>query len=368
MDPLLQGDDDFLQRRLKIEHILEVKFSGKREIMKDRNAFLVGDIGGTKTTLAVIEPAAGLRSPLAEETYPSAGYASLESLVSDFCFSHSVRVEHACFGVAGPVIGSEARITNLPWVIREEVLEDVLGLRRAKLLNDLEAVAWSLPLLGAGDLDVLNVGEPQPHGPVAIVAPGTGLGEAYLTWDGSLHRAWSSEGGHADFAPNDEFEGLLLDYLRDRFGHVSVERVCSGRGIRNIYEFLRDEGHAPVPGWLSKRLADVEDLTPVIVEAALTPHRVCEICTRTVEMFLGILGAESGNVALRVFALGGVYLGGGIPPRLLPALRSGTFMRSFTAKGRMSPFLKSVPVSVISNPKAALWGAGRWMTQSGLMS
>jgi glucokinase len=336
--------------------------------MKDRNAFLVGDIGGTKTTLAVIEPAAGVRSSLVEQTYLSAGYTSLESLVSDFCSSHSVRVDYACFGVAGPVIDRESRVTNLPWVIREEVMEEVLGLRRAKLLNDLEAVAWSLPLLGERELDVLNVGESFPHGPVAIVAPGTGLGEAYLTWDGSMHRAWSSEGGHADFAPNDEFEGLLLNYLRNRYVHVSVERVCSGRGIRNIYEFLRDEGHAPVPGWLSKRLADADDPTPVIVEAALDPHRACEICTRTVEMFLRILGAESGNVALRVFALGGVYLGGGIPPRLLPALRSGAFMRAFTAKGRMSPFMKSVPVSVITNPKAALWGAGRWMAESGLMN
>jgi glucokinase len=195
-----------------------------------------------------------------------------------------------------------------------------------------------------------------PGGAIAIVAPGTGLGEAYLVWDGSHYRACASEGGHADFAPNNQLEIDLLCYLQDRFGHVSYERVCSGQGIANIYAFLRHSGYEE-PTWLAKRLAAVDDPTPVIVNAALGAREPCRICDTALDVFASILGAETGNLALKVLSTGGVYLGGGIPPRILPVLKQDGFMKAFRHKGRLSGLLTRVPVHVILNPKTALLGA-----------
>jgi len=316
---------------------------------------LAGDIGGTKTNLAIFSSEDGPQAPLVGATFPSGDYASLGALVRDFLLLVDQEVSRASFGVAGPVVDRRAKVTNLPWEMAEELLEEELGFP-VSLLNDLEAIAYAVPFLQAEDVYVLNEGEAAPEGAIAVIAPGTGLGEAYLTWDGSRYRAYASEGGHADFAPNSSLEDDLLRYLRDRLGHVSYERVCSGPGIANIYQFLRDSGHEE-PTWLAEQLAAANDSTPIVVGAAFDDERPCRICDATLDVFISILGAEASNLALKVLATGGVYLGGGILPRIVPALREGRFMRAFRHKGRFSDLLARTPVHVILNPKAALLGA-----------
>lgn len=328
-------------------------------LKKTKKTVLAGDIGGTKTHLAIFAPESGVRAPLLQATFVSRNYASLEALAREFLSGVDTKVECASFGVAGPVVEGRARITNLPWVMDETQLADALDLASVQLLNDLEAIASAVPSLEVGDRAVLNRGSVARGGAIAVIAPGTGLGEAYLTWDGTRYRAHPSEGGHADFAPNDELETRMLLHLHRRLAHVSWERVCSGNGLPNIYGFLKDTGHAEEPDWLAGELAAADDPTAVIVNAALNPKRACRLCQSTLKMFVAILGAEAGNLALKVMATGGVFLGGGIAPRIMPALQGGIFMEAFTRKGRMSPLMKQVPVYVITNPDAALWGAAR---------
>lgn len=315
---------------------------------------LAGDIGGTKTNLAVFSSDAGPRASLAEATFPSGAYVSLEALVSEFLSRNDLKIAQASFGVAGPVVAGRAKITNLPWEMAESHLEEVLGFP-VRLLNDLESIAYAVPFLQPKDLETLNEGEVTQGGAIAIVAPGTGLGEAYLSWDGARYRAYASEGGHADFGPNNQLEINLLCYLQARLGHVSYERVCSGQGIANIYAFLKDSGYEE-PTWLAERLAAAGDPTPIIVNVALG-EEPCAICATALDVFTSILGAEAGNLALKVLSTGGVYLGGGIPPRVLPVLRQDGFMEAFQYKGRFSGLLARMPVHVILNPKAALLGA-----------
>jgi len=320
---------------------------------------LAGDIGGTKTNLAIFAPESGPRAPLVEATLPSGRYPSLEALVSDFLAQVDLKPERASFGVAGPVVAGKATITNLPWVMSETQLQTALGLSPGgvRLLNDLAAIAHAVPWLESDDLHTLNQGQAVPGGAIAVIAPGTGLGEGFLIWDGSRYRAHASEGGHTDFAPTNSLEVDLLSYLLDRFGHVSYERVCSGQGLTNIYAFLKDSGYAQEPAWLAGQLAEADDPNPVIVEAALGDERQCELCVATLEAFVSILGTEAGNMALNLLATGGVYLGGGIPPRILPALEDGLFLQEFQAKGRMSDLMTRIPDHVILNPKVALMGA-----------
>jgi glucokinase len=319
---------------------------------------IAGDIGGTKTNLAIYSPETGPRTPLAEATYPSARYPSLESLVSEFLDQVDFQIERASFGVAGPVVRGWATITNLPWKMSEIQLQEALELSSVRLLNDLDAIAHGVPFLESDDLYTLNEGQPASDGAVAVIAPGTGLGEAFLTWNGRHYQAHPSEGGHAGFAPSSPLEVELLDYLQGRYEHVSCERVCSGRGIPNIYAFLKDTGYAEEPTWLAEQLAAADDPTPVIARAALDKDRSCELCVATLNTFVSILGAEAGNLALKVLSTGGVYLGGGIPHRILPALQEDErLMRSFRQKGRMSHLLAQMPVYVILNPKVALLGA-----------
>ena len=317
---------------------------------------LAGDIGATKTVLGIFSAKAGPRVPLAEATFPSARYPSLEALVREFLGQSGQTVDRASFGVAGPVVSGRAAITNLPWAIDEARLRAALRLTSVRVVNDLDAVARAVPLLEQADKCQLTAGEPVAGGAIAVIAPGTGLGEAFLTWGGSGYRAHPSEGGHADFAPTDARQMDLLRYLQQRFGHVSYERVCSGRGLPNLYAFLKDSGVAPEPGWLAEQLAGAPDPTPVIANAALA-QVPCDLCVATLEMFVSILGAEAGNLALKVLATGGVYLGGGMPPHLLPFLKGEGFMRAFRGKGRFADLLGRVPVHVILTPRVGLFGA-----------
>lgn len=317
---------------------------------------LAGDIGGTKTALGVFSPDAGPRAPLAEATFPSARYTDLETLVREFLAQINLPVDRASFGVAGPVTGGRARITNLPWVIDEARLRNALHLSSVRLLNDLNAIAHAVPQLGDGDLFTLQAGEPDPGGSLAVIAPGTGLGEAFLSWDGARYRPHPSEGGHVNFGPANEREMGLLRYLQQRFAHVSYERVCSGIGLPNIYAYLKDAGVAGEPAWLASRLAAADDRVRVIIDAALTDPPV-DLCAGTLEMFVSILGSEAGNLTLKVLATGGVYLSGGIARRIAPALTGGRFREAFRNKGRFSDLLARVPIRVILNPKIALLGA-----------
>lgn len=321
---------------------------------------LAGDVGGTKTNLGIFSSIAGLRAPLVEATFPSRRYPSLEVLVSEFLDRAQVSVDRASFGVAGPVTGGRAAVTNLPWVIEEVRLQESLRISSVHLLNDVNALAIAIPKLESDDLFTLKGSEMVPEGTRAVIAPGTGLGEAFLTWDGDGYHVHPSEGGHADFAPTTRLEQELLQYLAKRFDHVSIERVASGRGIRNIYDFLKERDGATEPDWLRLKLAKTEDPVPVIINTALDREESCELCTGTLDLFTSILGSEAGNMALKVLAIGGVYLGGGIPPRILPSLTDDRFLEAFRCKGRFADLLSRIPIHVVLNPKAALWGAARY--------
>lgn len=321
---------------------------------------LAGDIGGTKTNLAIFSSQAGLRAPLAEATFPSGKYRCLEDIVQEFIKQVSMPVNQASFGVAGPVDDGQAAITNLPWIIEEQNIRQTLHLSSVHLINDLEAIAYAVPILEPADVHTINAGETSPGGGIAIIAPGTGLGEAYLTWDGTRYRAYPSEGGHASFAPSNDDEMGLLQYLRGHFGHVSFERVCSGSGLPNIYAYLRDSQYAVETPTIAAQLVAADDPTPVIVQAALDPDTPCSLCQATLNMFLSILGTEASNLALKILATGGIYLGGGIPPRILNTLENGRFLTAFRNKGRFSDLMSRIPVRVILNPKTALLGAARY--------
>ena len=326
--------------------------------MSHRSTFyLAGDLGGTKTNLAIISPDRGPRDPVVEATFASGAYPDLTSLVAKFLAQVQLPVQYACFGVAGPVVNGCATITNLPWRLDQVALARHWGMVTVVLLNDLVAGAYAVPHLSALDLHTLHSGVPTPNGALAVIAPGTGLGEAFLLHDGDRYRAYPSEGGHADFAPNNDFEDGLLRYLRATLGHVSWERVCSGKGIPNIYEFLKAMDFAEEPAWLTAALAQATDPTPVIVNAALHCEQPSDLCIATLNTFVSILGAEAGNLALKVLATGGLYIGGGIPPRILPLLQGERFLQAFRDKGRFAPLLEHMPVHVILNAKAALLGA-----------
>jgi glucokinase len=321
---------------------------------------LAGDLGGTKTDLAVFTAEAGARAPIAQAHYRSADFPSLESICRQFLAQTQLPVGVACFDVAGPVTGGRACITNLPWTIEERALNQALGLTSCVLLNDLEAIAYAVPHLAPDDVHTLDAGVPAEHGAIAVVAPGTGLGEAFLTWDGGRYQAHPSEGGHADFAPSGEAQIDLLRYVHARYGHVSSERVCSGIGIPNVYDYLRDSGYAAESPEIAAQLARAGDRTRFILETALDSRAPSALCRATLEMFVSILGAEAGNLALKVLATGGVYLAGGILASILPALEGGSFLQAIRGKGRFAELLAQVPIHVIVNPRVALLGAAMY--------
>ncbi len=324
---------------------------------RDEVMLLAGDIGGTKTMLALFSAESGTGSPLVEDSFPSSDFSSLEELVARFLAGSKAGISRASFGVAGPVSQGMARITNLPWDVSESRISKTLRIPEVRLINDLQALAVAVPHLADSDIFTINPGEGVAGGSIAVIAPGTGLGEAYLTLENSRYVPHASEGGHANFAPGNTSETGLLGYLQKEHDQVSVEMVCSGRGIPNIYRFLRESSPMEETPWLARKLSEVKDPTPVIIDAALDNSRPCPLCLSTLEMFVSIMGSEAGNLALKVLATGGVYLGGGIPPRILPALKTTTFMKAFSGKGRLKEIMDQMPVYVIINPKAALIGA-----------
>src|SRR5271166_5529723 len=317
---------------------------------------LAGDIGGTKTLLALYAPASGGRQPVAEAEFHSGSYPGLDTIAREFLTRQNQIAEYACFDVAGPVIGGRAHLTNLPWDMDEAALRQSLGLRRVILLNDLKAIAYAVPRLQPTELHCINAGRAEPNGPIAVVAPGTGLGEAFLVWNGSAYIACSSEGGHASFAPTDERQMGLRRYLAERFGHVSCERVCSGLGIANIYDYLREIDPSAEPAPFAAALSRAPDRTPLIAQAGLEDPAGNPLAAATLEIFVSVLGDEASNLALKVLATGGVYLAGGIPAHLLPKLMDGRLMQAFVNKGRLTDLLTSMPVNVVTT-RAALLGA-----------
>lgn len=317
---------------------------------------LAGDIGGTKTRLALFTAVGERLESLVEETFPSREHGGLDEIVRTFVSTQQVSVAHAGFGVAGPVKHGRCETTNLPWVVDARQLAGQLGIASVVLINDLEANAYGVAALEAKDFVILSQGAPDAEGNAAIIAAGTGLGEAGFYWDGAQHHPFACEGGHADFAPRNELETEMLRYLLTRFTRVSYERVLSGPGLYNIYQFLRDTGRGEEPVWLTDELRQ-QDPAATVSQAALAGRSA--LCVQALDLFAAIYGAEAGNLALKVMATGGLYVGGGIAPKIMQKLRDSTFMQAFTAKGRMQPLLEAMPVRVILNDKTALLGAAR---------
>jgi glucokinase len=320
---------------------------------------LAGDIGGTKTLLALYEPATGSRHTVAEAEFRSADYPSLEAIIREFLDREKRTADYACFDVAGPVLGGRAHLTNLPWDLEEAAMAQAIGLKRVTLLNDLKAVAYAVPHLTPDEFHTLNAGTRDEHGPIAVVAPGTGLGEAFLIWGGQGYIACSSEGGHASFAPTDPRQAVLRQHLAERLGAVSWERVLSGPGIANIYDSLRAADPGREDPDLALALKNAHDRTPLISQAGLADETGHSLAGETLGIFTDILGDEAANMALKVLATGGVYLAGGIPAHILPKLTDGRFMRAFLSKGRMSDLLRAMPVHVVTT-RAALIGAAQY--------
>jgi len=324
---------------------------------------IAGDIGGTKTDLAIYSCESGPHTPLAQTEVHSADYPSLQAMVTEFLSQVKMSVDVASFDVAGPVINGHVKTTNLPWVMDETTLVEDLHLKAAHLMNDLEAVARAVPALRAEDVITINQGEPVANGPIAVIAPGTGLGESFLTWDGSQYLAHGSEGGHSDFAPTDERQIRLLHYLLPRFGHVGVERVCSGIGVPNIYGFLRDQEKIPERAEVAESIVSAKDHTKAIMEAALDPQHPSELCLATVDLLVSILASEAGNLALKVLATGGVYMAGGIALHLVKLLQKPQFVQTFTSKGRFKDLMERMPIHLVTT-RAALVGAATFGLQS----
>jgi glucokinase len=320
---------------------------------------LAGDIGGTNARLAIIEVEKGQFRFLSEKTFSSREEPSLESALRKFLQPPLHPIKGACLGVAGPVRHGRCEATNLPWIIDAGEIARMLHLPRVHLMNDLEALAHGIAALETKDLDVLNPGVQDAEGNRAVISAGTGLGEAVLFWDGKEHRPFASEGGHADFAPRNHVEMDLLNFLLKGHARVSNERVISGKGLLNIYKFLRDTGRAEEPQWLADQMRQ-KDPPAVISENGLEGRGA--LCMESLDLFVSLYGAAAGNLALKVMATGGVYLGGGIAPRIVAKLREPVFMNAFTAKGRMKPLLQAIPVQVILNTKVALYGAALYAT------
>lgn len=321
---------------------------------------LSGDIGGTKTRLAVISVTGNQVRTERDQSYASRDYAELDELLDDF-LSAIETPGRAAFGIAGPVKGRVAHTTNLPWRIDADALQRQFGFVHCTLVNDLEATAYGLPALGTEDLLTLNTGLADASGNAAVIAAGTGLGEAGLFWDGRQYHPFATEGGHASFSPGNDLEVALLRHLQQRHQHVSWERIVSGPGLVSLYEFLLLQRCAPLPDWFQQESRQ-SDAAAAIANAALSGRD--ELCADALDWFVRLYGAESGNLALKVMSRGGLFLGGGIAPKILPRLQQGAFLDAFFNKGRMRPLLEAVPVRVVLNDRAALYGAALLASRS----
>jgi glucokinase len=322
----------------------------------ERSMILAGDTGGTKTRLALYELNGTKLCRQETETFVSRNYSSLEEIVMIFLDKHSVKVAKACFGVSGPVVNGEAKLTNLQWEpINEKKIAASTGLASVKLVNDLVATTSAIPHFSPEDLLTLYRGNPDPTNKTcAVLAPGTGLGEAFLFNHNGHYHVLASEGGHADFAPTNDLEIDLLRYLTKKYHRVSYERVLCGSGLFNIYNFLKDSGYSREPAELARRFAG-KDPSAVISRAGLDGE--FDICVKALDVFASILGAQAGNLALTMLATGGIYLGGGIPPKILPKIQEGATVASYLNKGRLSDVVKTTPLYVIRDDHAALLGA-----------
>jgi glucokinase len=313
---------------------------------------LAGDIGGTNARLAYFEPRNGNFQLVSERVFPSREHSELGEIVNQFVSDSGVHPDAACFGIAGPVRNGRVETSNLPWVIEQARLAKQIQTPSTLLINDLEASAWGIGALSASDLVALN----QVTGPVAgnqaVIAPGTGLGEAGLFWDGAQHHVFACEGGHCDFAPQNDQEIELLRYLKGRFGHVSYERILSGPGLVNVYEFLRDGGAHENPAGGPEK-ADAAAISGAAL-AGTDP-----LARQALEIWISVYGAEASNLALKIMATGGLFLTGGISPKVLPALTGPRFLEVFLAKGRLRGLIEAIPVHVVTNEKAGLLGAAR---------
>lgn len=319
------------------------------------------DVGGTSTRVARCRTAGGRLVPAEIRVYGSRAYPSLEAILQDDEAGTGFRCRYAVIGVPGPLVDGAARATNLPWVIDAAGLQAALGFSGVTLLNDVEALGHAIEGLQADDLLMIHEGRRHPDFPAALIAPGTGLGEAFLTPEGDAYRVWPSEGGHADFAPVTALELRLLAHLRKRRERVSCERVCSGPGIYTLYRFLRDEGICPEPAWLRERLASADDPVEVISRNALLGDEPADITVRAIELFLSILGAEAGNMALRCNTRGGVYIGGGVALKILPHVKPEGMAAAFRRKGRLSAVVSEIPVMLIRKADANLHGLANYV-------
>lgn len=317
---------------------------------------LAGDIGGTNARLAYFQPQNGNLRLVSERVFPSRQHSELGEIVVKFLDDSGTRPEAACFGIAGPVRNGRVETSNLPWVIEQSLLAKQIHLPATLLINDLEASAWGIGALSAADLVPLNTVSGPTIGNQGVIAPGTGLGEAGLFWDGKGHHVFACEGGHADLAPQNDLQIELLRFLKARFGHVSYERILSGPGLVNVYEFLRDSGLAKESPELAAKMA-AGDPAAAISKAAIEGS--CPLAEKALDIWISVYGAEASNLALKVMATGGLFLTGGISPKILSKLKAPAFMESFLYKGRLRPLVESIPVQVVTNEKAGLMGAAR---------
>ena len=319
---------------------------------------LAGEIGATRTRLAAYETEGSRLNCVVQKTYPSHDYASLAEILPQFTRTEGIPVHSACFGVAGPVRAGRSKISNLPWTIDAKELAAQLKLPTVGLLNDLEAYAYGVDALESKDFITISPGSEDAEGNRAVISAKTGLGMAGLYWDGFRHHPFACEGGHADFAPRDAGQIDLLSYLQKKYGRVSNERVLSGPGLHDIYNFLRDAKKVDEPADLREQISSSPDPSPLISRLALANKY--PICEQALSIFVSVFGAEVGNCALRYMSTGGIYIGGVIAAKIAPKMQDGTFMQAFLDKGRMETILKDMPVEIIANDDCGLIGAARF--------